>query len=146
MATGCICASGLMLPLTPPNEGLTMASLAPAPSNTAPGPFPRAALAPLQERFKPAVVARRGFEYRAERPEGRSFVDQKWAWSGRAPGGYLLPMVTFLSTFLIPRVSNWALFQLLDFRIAFHRAVSGRRMAALPCMQTLGAGAPRAAS
>ena len=43
---------------------------------------------PLQEAFKRVVAAHSsGFAYRPERPDGSSFVDQKWGWSATKPGG-----------------------------------------------------------
>ena len=42
----------------------------------------------LQEEFEGAVTASEGFKFAAERPEGANFIAQKWAWTGRTPGGW----------------------------------------------------------
>ncbi len=42
----------------------------------------------VQAAFKGVVVESSGFEYKAQRPEGPTFVAQKWAWVGAAPGAY----------------------------------------------------------
>lgn len=44
----------------------------------------------LQEAFEDVVVAADGFQYRAEKPDAPSFVEQKWAWTGTKPGGRML--------------------------------------------------------
>lgn len=36
------------------------------------------------------VVNSSGFEWRPERPEEPTFVEQKWGWTGRKPGGQLV--------------------------------------------------------
>jgi hypothetical protein len=36
----------------------------------------------LQEEFKSVVKDHQGFEYRAERPNGTNFVQQKFGWTG----------------------------------------------------------------
>ncbi|PSC75343.1 hypothetical protein C2E20_1137 [Micractinium conductrix] len=48
-----------------------------------------ASLCAVLERFKPLARAMEGFEYRAERPEGGTFVEQKWGFTGEAPGAWL---------------------------------------------------------
>ena len=40
----------------------------------------------MQEAFKPIVKDAQGFDYRAERPNATTFVEQKWAWTGLNPG------------------------------------------------------------
>jgi len=42
----------------------------------------------LQEDFEEVVAAAQGFAYQPERPEGRNFVEQKWGWSAKEPGGW----------------------------------------------------------
>ncbi|PSC68096.1 hypothetical protein C2E20_8274 [Micractinium conductrix] len=46
-------------------------------------------LCAMQEDFKPLARAMRGFQYRAERPEKPTFVEQKWGYRGDAPGAWL---------------------------------------------------------
>ena len=41
---------------------------------------------PLQEDFKPMVRRSSGFEWRPERPNATTFVEQKWGWTGQAVG------------------------------------------------------------
>lgn len=47
----------------------------------------RAGCLSLQESFKPMVVHSSGFEWRPERPDEPTFVEQKWGWTGHKPGG-----------------------------------------------------------
>ena len=42
----------------------------------------------LQENFKPIVKASKGFEYRPEWPDAKSFVAQKWGWTATQPGAW----------------------------------------------------------
>ena len=46
----------------------------------------------LQEDFKGVVGKAQGFAYRPERPERATFVEQKWGWSGDAPGACRLQL------------------------------------------------------
>lgn len=41
----------------------------------------------LQRDFEPAVVQQDGFDYGAEKPDLPSWVEQKWGWRSREPGG-----------------------------------------------------------
>jgi hypothetical protein len=42
----------------------------------------------LQEAFKPLVKDAHGFEFQPERPEARTFRQQKWGLSGLQPGDW----------------------------------------------------------
>eukprot|EP00887_Chlorella_sp_A99_P003009 scaffold9.g3009.t1 len=42
----------------------------------------------MQEDFRSVVVDSRGFEYRAERPNGTTFVGQKWGWTSSEVGAW----------------------------------------------------------
>ncbi|KAL4443895.1 hypothetical protein ABPG75_011632 [Micractinium tetrahymenae] len=46
------------------------------------------AICRLGAAFKDVVVESSGFEYKAQRPQGATFVAQKWAWVGAATGAY----------------------------------------------------------
>lgn len=39
-----------------------------------------------QEDFQPMVTGHKGFQWRPERPNATSFVEQKWGWTGMAVG------------------------------------------------------------
>lgn len=43
-----------------------------------------------QPIFKDAVVANKGFTYKALNKNGHNFQTQKWAWSGEVPGSFLV--------------------------------------------------------
>jgi hypothetical protein len=43
----------------------------------------------MQEGFEYVAVNASGFEWRPERPEGASFVEQKWGWSAFDPGDWI---------------------------------------------------------
>lgn len=47
----------------------------------------------LQAAFKGVVAESSGFEYKAQRPQGATFVAQKWAWVGASPGAYAVLQV-----------------------------------------------------
>lgn len=42
----------------------------------------------MQEDFQPMVGAHKGFQWRPERPNATSFVEQKWGWTGMAVGDW----------------------------------------------------------
>lgn len=52
-------------------------------------PGPCLALLLPQEDFKGVVAAQEGWQYAAQRPEAKSFVEQKWGWVSSAPGALL---------------------------------------------------------
>ncbi|KAL4442048.1 hypothetical protein ABPG77_011309 [Micractinium sp. CCAP 211/92] len=43
----------------------------------------------MQEDFKAVAKATSGFTYMAERPEGETFVEQKWGYRGETPGSWI---------------------------------------------------------
>lgn len=45
-------------------------------------------LCAMQEDFKPIVKMAQGFEWRPERPNATSFVEQKWGWTGLHAGDW----------------------------------------------------------
>lgn len=56
-----------------------------------------------QEEFKDIVVAWKGFNYTAERPDEDTFVGQKWGWTSSTPG--TLCMLHMLCVMRMPRMS-----------------------------------------
>lgn len=40
----------------------------------------------MQEDFQGTVVTNKGWQYAAQRPDAKNFVEQKWGWVSTTPG------------------------------------------------------------
>lgn len=89
-------------------------------------------LCAIEEDFQGTVVANKGWQYAAQRPDAKNFVEQKWGWVSTTPGAWAEMQFDTESGYADP--SGNATDQRAQVSLSYLRSYQGMGVADLACV------------